>query len=69
MTAAVAALFIKSDNVIVSTSKIANATIVLPADAYCSNHWASSSAAPVLNIASATGSNAASSTITGQSMT
>ena len=68
MTAAVAALFMKSDNVIVTIRTSASAITGCPCARESSNTCASRSAVPVEAMAVATGNKAPSSTITGQSI-
>ena len=68
ITAAVAALFMKSERVMVTTSSSVSITTGLPCARCSISRRASKSAAPVSDIAPATGIMAPNSTITGQSM-
>ena len=68
MTAAVAALFMKSDSVMVTTSISVRAMIGLPWAMCSSRVRASTSAAPVSAMAPASGISAPSRTMMGQSM-
>src|SRR6056297_624915 len=68
ITAAVAALFIRSDRNMVTTRISVSTAIALPWASVVSRKVATRSAAPVAAIASATGISAASNTMAGQSM-